>query len=342
MQNLMRASQELFRRTPDECFPTLDALSEQCRREKEDSRELWSPPRTLGVVPTDTSRLLLSTGDEEAFAMNDWSFGQLCRLSGVAKDTVNRLLPATAARVFQETLPRANKPMQLFTEDGHLRSLHAASYTRLFNADLLAVVQEYATDFRPPQEGMDSKTGLYAGQQDMFAFLIDPGGWTEIEGEAFAPGFFCWNSETGARSVGIQTFWFQAVCQNHIVWDAVEVMDFTRKHTANVHESLDEIRQAIEMLVRKRDARRDGFTEVIAKAMKTKLGDDADEVQKVLGKNGISRGLAKQAMEIARRQGVFTIFSLVDALTRLSGQLPYVGGRTEIDQKAAGLLALAV
>jgi hypothetical protein len=47
-----------------------------------------------------------------------------------------------------------------------------------------------------------------------------------------------WNSEVGCRSVGIQTFWFQAVCANHIVWDAVEVVDFSRKHTANVHECL--------------------------------------------------------------------------------------------------------
>jgi hypothetical protein len=342
MQNLMRASQELFKRTPDECFPTLEAFSEHCRRQKEDSREVWQPPGSLGVLPTDTSRLLLSTGDEEAFAMNDWSFGQLCRLSGVAKDTVNRLLPATAARVFQETLPRANKPMQLFNEDGHLRSIHAASYTRMFNADLLAVIEEYATDFRPPQEGMDAKTGLYAGEQDMFAFLIDPAGWTEIEDEAFAPGFFCWNSETGARSLGIQTFWFQKVCKNHIVWDAVEVVEITRKHTANVHESLNQIRQAIESLAQKRDARRDGFARVVAKAMKTKLGEDAEEVEKVLAQNGLSRTLTKQAMEIARQQGAFTIFSLVDALTRLAGQLPYVGGRTEIDQKAAGLLALAV
>ena len=55
----------------------------------------------------------------------------------------------------------------------------------------------------------------------MFCFLIDPAGWTEIGGQAFAPGFFVWNSEVGSRSVGIETFWFQAVCQNHIVWDAV-------------------------------------------------------------------------------------------------------------------------
>ena len=70
-------------------------------------------------------------------------------------------------------------------------------------------------------------------------FLVDPLGWTEIDGEAFAPGFYAWNSEVGRRSIGIETFWFQAVCQNHIVWDAVEVVEFSRKHTANVHEAPD-------------------------------------------------------------------------------------------------------
>ena len=153
----------------------------------------------------------------------------------------------------------------------------------------------------------------------MFCFLIDPTGWTEIEGQAFAPGFFVWNSEVGKRSVGISTFWFQAVCQNHIVWDAIEVVELTRKHTAGVGSVLTDIRRTIDSLVRRRDERRDGFVKVMTKAMKEKLGDDADGVLKELAKNGIPRQLAKDALEIAQQQGRFTIFSLVDALTRLAG-----------------------
>ena len=41
MQNLMRASQELFRRSPDETFPSLAALSAHCRKERDDSNEHW-------------------------------------------------------------------------------------------------------------------------------------------------------------------------------------------------------------------------------------------------------------------------------------------------------------
>ena len=146
----------------------------------------------------------------------------------------------------------------------------------------------------------------------------------------------------GRRSVGLQTFWFQAVCQNHIVWDAIEVVDFSRKHTANVHDALLEIRRGIDDLVAKRDARRDRFAAAIGKAMRTRLGDDAEEVMKKLGEHGISRSLAKQATELAAGQGRFTIFSLVDALTRLTGKVQWIGDRTEADQKAGSLLALAL
>jgi hypothetical protein len=224
---------------------------------------------------------------------------------------------------------------------GTVRSLHGTVYTRLWNVELVNVLREFAVDFVPTQKASSGGTGLYCGEQDMFCFLIDPTGWAEIDGEAFAPGFFLWNSEVGKRSLGIETFWFQAVCQNHIVWDAVEVVEFTRKHTGQVHESLSEIRRIIEELVRKRDERRDGFVRVIRKAMETKLGDDAEEVAKVLGQSGISRTLAKRALEMAERQGRFTIFSLVDALTRLSGEIRHAGDRTEADEKAARLLALA-
>jgi hypothetical protein len=340
MQNLTQASFELFRRRDDERFDSLTALFDHCRSRRSNSQDRWHPPANLTAKPLDEYGLLLAAGDDE-FVMNEWSFSQLCKLAGVGKETVNRLTPATASRVFAETLPRGAKPLQLFTEGQIVRSIHGTSYTRLHDADLVAMLREFAVDFQPPQKGFNGATGLYAGEQDLFCFLIDPAGWAEIDGEAFAPGFFIWNSEVGRRSLGIQTFWFQAVCQNHIVWDAVDVFEFTRKHTANVHQSLREIRNIIEALVDKRDERRDGFAKVIKRAMESKLGDDAEEVMKVLTKNGITRGAAKQVLTLAEQQGRFTIFALVDALTRVAREYQNAGDRTEADAKASQLLALA-
>jgi len=340
MATLTSASKELFRRSADERFDSLNALYAKCAEDMRRSTDRWHAPAEIVPNPAE-GRLDIDLGSQGAYRLNDWSFTQLCKLAGVGKDTLNKLSPETAGRVLTETIPVGGKPLQLLSFDRNIRSIHGASYTRLHNIDLLTVVREFATDFQPPQRSKFGGTGLYAGEQDMFIFLIDPLGWAEIEGEAFAPGFFLWNSEVGRRSVGIQTFWFQAVCANHIVWDAVEVVDFSRKHTANVRECLSEIRRHIERLVEKRDQRRDGFAKVIASAFKTKLGDNADEVAKVLARYGIPRDLGRQALQTAEQAGRFTLFSIVDALTRIAGEYQHAGDRTEIDQKASALLALA-
>ena len=75
-----------------------------------------------------------------AFQMNDWSFGQLCRLAKVNRETVNRVSADTATRIFQETLPRSGKPLQLLTAGDSVRAIHGASYTRLYNSELLEIV----------------------------------------------------------------------------------------------------------------------------------------------------------------------------------------------------------
>lgn len=338
MATLAKAHNELFKRSPDEVYQSFDDLYEHCARQRLQSEDIWERPQDLTL----THDMTVCTGDGNELGLNDWSFSQMCRMAGVSKDTVNRLSHRTASRVFEETLPRADKPLQILATESSIRSVHGVAYTRLWNADLLDVVREFASDFTPPQTAMDGVgSGLYCGEQDMFAFLIEPTGWAEIDGEAFAPGFFVWNSEVGRRSLGIQTFWFQKISQNHLVWDATEVVDFSRKHTANVRDGLNEIRSILERLVAKRDERRDSFVSVIQRAMTERLGDDADEVTKVLSAERIPRGLIKDAMEIAERQGGFTIFALVDALTQVSQKVAYAGDRTELDARIGQLLALA-
>ncbi|MFO0840941.1 MAG: hypothetical protein U0797_00900 [Gemmataceae bacterium] len=338
--NLTRASRELFRREPDEAFGSLSELTARCRERKEVASERWVPPQRLRAV-TGEAGLRLSDGEGEPLRMTDWSFTQLCGLARAHKDTVNRLSVETAARVLDETLPRSNRPVQLYASGAELRSVHGMSYTRLHDVEVLSMVSEFAVDFTPPPAGIDGKTGLYAGEQDLFCFLIDPTGWAEVNGEAFAPGFFVWNSEVGKRSVGVQSFWFQAVCRNHIVWDAVDVTEVVRKHTGKVGEALGEIRRVIESLVEKRDARKDGFVAAIRAAMETRVGDDAEEALKVLSEKGVGKALAARALELAATQGRFTVFSVVDALTRLAGEYRNAGDRLQADQQAAALLSMA-
>ena len=342
MANLTRASQQLFARPNDEHFESFQSVHSHSKRMKENSDLLWHLPTEITPSPFG-SELGLQIGGKGIHSLTDWSFGQVCSIADVKKDTVNRLSPDTASRVLRETVPGEGKPLQLLTYGNTLRSIHGASYTRIFDADLLEVVRNEAEGFDAPPKGFNGATGFYAGQQDMFTFLIDDSAWVEIGSEQFAPGFFVWNSEVGRRTIGVETFWFQHVCANHIVWDAIEVVRYSRKHTTKVVSALDDIQDIIRRLVRSRDARRDAFADSMQKALSTSLGTDADEATKALTGYGISMNLVKSAVaSLAISGGGFTIFRAVDALTRLTGRLTNAGDRMEQDSRIGSLLTLAV
>lgn len=341
MATLLHANRELYRRAPDERFPSLAALAEHCEAQRNESRDIWRPPGHLRMQSQE-AELCLNAGSDGSFGLNDWSFSQLCRLTLTSKDTVNRVSVDTAQRILNETMPTGDKPLQLLASGERLRSVHGITYSRLWNADLLATVREF-DDFQPPQTAFNEATGLYCGEQDLFCFQIDPTGWIEIGGEQFAPGYFVWNSEVGKRSLGITTFWFQKICQNHIVWDVLDVTEFTRKHTGNVKESLNQVRQLIELQIEKRDDRRDGFAKIVAQAMQQNLGTQSQEVTKLLLKQDLAKDSVERAVKQLGLEGKpFTLWNLVDALTHQNVSLTFAGERTDADQKVARLLNLAV
>lgn len=340
MVNLMKANRELFRRAPDECFESFADLQRHCFEWKEESAEHWFKPQTLIPLSKPGSMTIrFESGDEHQ--LNDWSFSQLCRLCGVSRDTLNRLSPETAAKAIAETLPNADRPIQFHSNETVMRSIHGVSYTRLWNSELLDVVSDYESEFQPPHRAFNGHgTGLYCGEQDLFAFLVDNDGWVTIGDQKFAPGFFVWNSEVGRRSLGIQTFWYQHICGNHIVWDAIEVVDYSRKHTSSVREGLSEIRCLIEALIERRDERKDKFEKGVELALSTKIGVDLDEAFKVITAQGIPRNLAKDASKVVN--GNHSIFAWVDALTRASGSIKFAGNRNALDQKIGSLMSLAI
>lgn len=340
MTNLKQASSQLFRRQPDERFASVADLWQHCHALRERSQDRWELP--LEIVPTAaSSELKLAVGSDGAFALNDWAFGQYCSMARVHKGTLNRLAPTTAAQVLLETRPGGNKPLQVLTIGDQLRSLHGVAYSRLWSEDVVSLLREYDT-FQPPPVGFNGATGLYAGEQDMFAFMVDPNGWVEIGDEQFAPGLFLWNSEVGKRSVGLSTFFYQRICGNHIVWGATEVEEFTRKHTGRIEESLTEIRRRIDALIARRDERRDTFASAVRSAMDAKLGQDADEATKALTKHGIPLAIVKKAIDGSAMTRPYTVWKMVDAITRLARELPNAGDRVDADERASNLLSLAV
>ena len=77
MPNLTKAHEELFKRSGDETFPTLEALWRFCQSTRDSSSDHWRPPASLSPVGNGNLKLNLGSGSAP-FAMNDWSFSQLC------------------------------------------------------------------------------------------------------------------------------------------------------------------------------------------------------------------------------------------------------------------------
>ena len=340
MVNLMRANSELLKRSPDECFESLADLRNHCVTQRENSTEVWSKPQAVSAV-VQRDEVALNFEDGEARRLNEWSFGQLCSLCGINAKTINRLSPKTATIAIEETLPKADRPIQFLAEADEVRSIHGISYTRLWNSELLDVVAQFDSEFQPPKPAQyHHGTGLYAGEQDMFAFLVDDNAWVDIGEDRFAPGFFVWNSEVGSRSVGIQTFWYQHICGNHIVWDCTDVNEFSRKHTSSVREAIGEIERMITSLVAVKTQRQEQFAAKIRASKQQQLGRDLDEVTKLLRQQNIPLGMIKNAAKVVKDD--HSAFAWVDALTRNSGLIKFAGARAALDQKIGGLLSLAI
>ena len=59
MATLTRAHQELFRRTPDECFPSFDSLYKKCADDHIASDDLWSRPQDVEISGMSVIRALV-------------------------------------------------------------------------------------------------------------------------------------------------------------------------------------------------------------------------------------------------------------------------------------------
>lgn len=179
-----------------------------------------------------------------------WRFDQLASLVG-ALATYLRQLPAPLAGInlqYGLSTHRADLVKTLEVEDGRveLRAVTGPDYGRIYDHELVRAVQRVAGNgtgdmrwkvpgvldwstgiYNPQVDGARDTTTLYASDRDVFLFLVDdlnpieagrlPNGSPDL----YFRGFYCWNSEVGAKTLGIASFYLWAVCQNRNLWSPV-------------------------------------------------------------------------------------------------------------------------
>jgi len=103
MTTLTDASSELFARSPDETFESMQALYDACQESKSEAQVQWVPPD--GLVPDGhDTRLRLGVGGVQR-ELTDGTSARCAGWSTVSKDTINRLAPRTASHTLARGLP---------------------------------------------------------------------------------------------------------------------------------------------------------------------------------------------------------------------------------------------
>lgn len=171
-----------------------------------------------------------------------------------------RQLPAPLAGVnLQYGLPshHAEQVKTLEIEDGcvELRAVTGPDYGRIFDHKLVAAVQRIAgngtgdTRWKVPRvqewttgiynsrvDVTEDTTTLYASDRDVLLFLLDDLNPTEagrlLNGspDLYFRGFYCWNSEAGAKTLGMASFYLRAVCQNRNLCGVEDFEEITIRH----------------------------------------------------------------------------------------------------------------
>jgi hypothetical protein len=249
-ERIGRVSSEWFSRPQDERYLSLSDLfaAVRGRTERSRTRTIESAAIRVEASRNDGERLLLAMpGSENPIAMTHWSFGQLASLVG-APAAYLRQLPAPLVGInlqYGLSSHRAEQVKTLQIENGRaeLRAVTGPDYGRIYDHELVSAVQRIAGDgvgdtrwkvpgvldwstgiYNPNFGVTEETTTLYASDRDVFLFLVDDlnpieaGRLPDGSPDLFFRGFYCWNSEVGAKTLGIACFYLRAVCQNRNLW----------------------------------------------------------------------------------------------------------------------------
>jgi hypothetical protein len=202
------------------------------------------------------------------------------------------------------------------------------------------------------QVGSDiAPSGLYASDHDMFAFLVAPDRViSDGEGGSLMRGIFVRNSEVGDASLSVTFFLMQAVCGNHIVWNATGVHEIRVRHRGS--DTFGRAFRGLQAeLVRYADTAGSNEEAAIASARTTILGATKDETLDAIVKYAkthsmlLSRGTVTAAYEATEERPHWgfgnprSVWGMVAGLTYVSQQSGMADERDVVDRAAGKLMA---
>lgn len=363
---LMQANAQWRIRPPDERFKSIQALHNACSAVRENTFRAHVTTDDITVDMSGNDMLLRA--QQCTAKLNNWSFNQLCTKVGVPAGYVRTLpIKLTHDNIAHglNTLP-AGTPLAAHlmrdkssAELPTLRALTSEKYATIYNSDItsrLLDFQQSNPGWKNPlaysiTTGELEPGGLYASDHDMFAFLVDESKSFEGSPQGLNRGFFCWNSEVGAKSFGVMTFYYNRVCGNNIVWGASNVTEMRLRHVgAAEYRAFSGFSAVVKKYA---DSSGNELEAAVKKAKMIMLGNDKESVldaffrlPKKLQRPELTKARISDAVDTAERRvdrygEPYSLWALISGLTENSQKIMHADEKNKIDLAAGKLLTIA-
>ncbi|TIM08166.1 MAG: DUF932 domain-containing protein, partial [Mesorhizobium sp.] len=264
---------------------------------------------------------------------------------------------------------RVEQVKTLEIENGRLelRAVTGPDYGRIFDSELLDAVQTIAGNgtgdtrwkvpgvldwstgiYNPHVDISRDTTTLYASDRDVFVFLVDDlnpieaGRLPNGEPDLYFRGFYCWNSEVGARTLGIASFYLRAVCQNRNLWGVEDFEEITIRHSKYAASRF--ALEAEPALIQFADSSPMPFVNGIKTARQRIVARDDEDRQSFLRKRGFSKSETTKIIDsvlLEEGRPPESIFDFVQGITRIARDKPHQDVRLDMEGKAKKLLDFA-
>mgnify|MGYP001285241643 FL=1 len=373
-RNIGRVSSEWFSRPDDERFLSLTDLYDvvRARADRATARVVDSKAIRVEARSDSPERLSLMVPDEERpVAPTNWAFGQLCSLVGAPASYLRELPAALAGINLQHGLVahRGEQVKLLQTDDGRteLRAATGPEYGRIWDYELVEAVMKIAGDgigqtrwkvpgvldwssmhYNPYVDVTRDTTTLYASDRDVFIFLVDDthpieaGKLPNGDPDLYFRGFYCWNSEVGAKTLGMATFYLRAVCMNRNLWGVENFEEVKIRHSKfAANRFAHEAAPALEHFA---DSSPMPFLSGIKTARERIVARKDEDRETFLRKRGFSKAeTAKIVATVLNEEGrpPETIYDFVQGITAFARTRTNQDSRLEVEGKARKLLETA-
>ncbi|MDT3377359.1 DUF932 domain-containing protein [Labrys sp. KNU-23] len=370
-ERIGRVSSEWFSRPGDERYLSLSELGLAVRQRAERSRTRVVESALIHVEASreDPERLsLILPGADKPIAPTHWSFGQLASQVGAPAAYLRQLPAALAGINLQYGLAshRAEQIKTLETDSGRLelRAVTGPDYGRIYDHELVEAVQRIAGNgtgdtrwkvpgvldwstgiYNPRVDITKDTTTLYASDRDVFLFLVDDlnpiEAGTLLDGspDLYFRGFYCWNSEVGAKTLGMASFYLRAVCQNRNLWGVEDFEEITIRHSKYAASRF--AHEAAPALLNFANSSPMPFVNGIKAARERIVARSEEDRSDFLRTRGFSKAETGRIIEtVLAEEGrpPETIFDFVAGITAVARDKPHQDARLEFEGKAKKLL----